>query len=234
MTNGGFFVHRTGLMDGNNEPIPASAIGSPVGATSFRDDFLPAPAPFADAYRRIDTDDGNYFTVGPALDESVDFSQPQYKFYQPDQDGNPKPIQGKPDQFEMKPEASMAGSFSHADQPNERAAMSQLTDVDPAAGPINSTMFHSYISARKLGLTMREWEGLVRKGVAASPVAGDGVEYRSAALDGGPSILVAQRIGGSSEQGYGVIDKGGKLEGGDPNKIRELPNMVFAYHKRQD
>lgn len=188
--NGGFFIHRDGLLsaDGNN-----CSVGFAIGETKGKVNVVPVPEPWKDVYGAVKDKDGKVLLrSAPILEKNANFESDRFKYRVVDNSQKPN------GELVPNPLNILAGALGHSGDKNERAAIS--------VGP-KDVMFHTLTTKngkRETGMKMKSWN---------DTVTSRGPEMEHLNLDGASSI----NMGIISNDGTKIenISKGGGVGNND-------------------
>jgi hypothetical protein len=233
--NGGYFVHKSGLkimQDGSEGKATKSDYGRPVGPTATRSDHVDVAPPWQNDYGQLLQDGKVGITSGPVL--ALNGQRAKLE----NNDGR---LQYRNAEGEDNPLNKFAGALTHANERNERAAVSVRPElsVDPTDGTHRLSdkpgdlVMHTLTTTdgkRDLGVPIKGrqpeeggWQEITEMG--ADPTgrykdADKGIGVSSFNLDGGGSTFL------------GVQDENGvvkKLAGsGQPGETRPVANIISA------
>ncbi|MCW8278200.1 hypothetical protein IMF27_23670 [Pseudomonas sp. PCH199] len=207
--NGGYFVHKEGLVSDNESIL---SIGSPIGKTLSRSDSAPVPDLWKDEYGQIVIDDQTVLTSGPVLALNGE------QIALPDDDRMKYYLDGK-----ENPLNKYAGALTHSSGFNERAAISTVYSSDTGA---DDTVMHALVSNgdRSAGASMSEWQMLTSAGMESLPggrLTGRHNDSSTINLDGGGSVF----LGTTGESGISVHALGGASS---ESTIRPVANVIVS------
>jgi hypothetical protein len=211
--NGGYFVHKDGLISNNESQL---SIGDPVGQTALRSDSAPVPDIWKEDYGHLLINDQVGLTSGPVLTLNGE------QITLPDHDRMKYYLDGK-----ENPLNKYAGALTHSSGFNERAAISTLhspkTDTD-------DTVMHALVSNgdRSAGANMAEWQTLTSAGVTSLPggrITGRQIDISTINLDGGGSVF----LGTTGDSAIAVHALGGAST---ESTIRPVANVIVSMPER--
>lgn len=197
--NGGFFVHRDGLLSGDGKNC---SVGFTVGETKGKVNVVPVPEPWEDVYGAVKDKDGKVLLCSaPVLKENASFESDRFKYRVVDKNQKPN------GELVPNPLNLLTGALGHSGDSNERAAIS--------VGP-KDVMFHTLTTKdgkRETGMKMKAWNDTVTS-------RGPKMEHLN--LDGASSIY----MGIISNDGTKIenISKGG----GDGSNDRTIANILLT------
>jgi len=207
--NGGYFVHKDGLISDKGNKLN---IGAPIGETLTRTDNAPIPGIWKEEYGQIIIDDQIALTSGPVLALNGE------QITLPEHDRMKYHLNG-----EENPLNKYAGALTHSSGYNERAAISTLSSSSTGIG---ETIMHTLVSNgdRTAGASMSEWQALTSAGVASLPggrLTGQQIDSSTINLDGGGSVF----LGTTTKDGIAVHALGGAST---EETIRPVANVIVS------
>ncbi|WP_210523151.1 hypothetical protein [Pantoea ananatis] len=197
--NGGYFVHRDGLLSTDSKNC---SVGFTVGETKGKVNVVPVPEPWKDVYGAVKDKDGRVLLhSAPVLEKNANFESDRFKYKVVDKSQKPN------GEWVLNPLNLLAGALGHSGESNERAAISM--------GP-KDVMFHTLTTKdgkRETGMKMKSWNDTVTS-------RGPKMEHLN--LDGASSI----NMGIISKDGAKIedISKGG----GVGNNDRPIANILIT------
>lgn len=198
--NGGFFVHKEGLVDDQDQPI--RTLGRPIGKTLTRADNVDIPEPWKKDYGYISVNREVGINCGPLLSlngkKLKDINNDKrFQYRIPTANG----------ELIENPLNKRIGALTHASDNNERAAIS--------IGSNDKLSMHTLTAEgkRSKGVSMDKWQAIVH--------TADPDNISSLNLDGGDSVFM-----GLIDANKKISPL---ARGGNPSSTaRPLANMVIA------
>lgn len=206
--NGGYFVHKDGLVSDNEETL---SIGAPVGQTLNRIDSIPIPELWKGEYGQLVIDDQIVLTSGPVLSLNGE------KIELPNHERMEYFLEG-----EENPLNRFAGALTHSSGFNERAAITTMCSSEN----VQDTVMHALVTSgdRSAGASMSEWQTLTNisiESLSRGGSVGRQVDNSTINLDGGGSVF----LGTSGESGMSIHALGGASS---ESTIRPVANVIVS------